>query len=157
MQATTPLNILFYYKQTGKYALNVLAGALDHDPFTRHHEIQFVTQHDDLIERINAATATDATCLVCWSFYSPQFNQIRRELHHILQQTHHLAIHFAGGVHATAEPQQTLEAGFDYVAIGEGEQIIVDMVTALLTQQAPEIVKGVASMKSWAFRQKRTR
>ena len=44
LQATTPLNILFYYKQTGKYALNVLAGTLDHDPFTRHHEIQFVTQ-----------------------------------------------------------------------------------------------------------------
>jgi len=146
-EATTP-KILFYYKQTGKYALNVLAGALDQHSFTRRHAIEFITQHNDLIDRINAVNRSGNTCLVCWSFYSPQFNQIRRELQHIRQQTGPHTIHLAGGVHATAEPLQTLVAGFDYVGIGEGEQIIVDAVTAHLTRQSMETVKGIASLKA---------
>ena len=148
MQNCTPLNILFYYKKTGKYALNVLAGALDNDPLTRKYSIQFVTQHDDLISHINAAAQQGVSCLVCWSFYSPQFKQVRRELQHIRQQTGGQAIHIAGGVHATAEPLQTLQAGFDYAAVGEGEQIIVDVVTALATQQPLDTVRGIAALRN---------
>jgi B12-binding domain/radical SAM domain protein len=146
MRETTALDILFYYKRTGKYALNVLAGALDHDAITRAYDIQFITRHEDLIARINAAIKQGTTCLVCWSFYSPQFNQVRRELQHIRQQTGQGAIHLAGGVHATAEPGQTLQAGFDAVAVGEGEQIIVDVVISLTQQRPLESVRGIATL-----------
>ena len=40
------------------------------------------------------------------------------------------AIHVAGGVHATAEPVQTLDAGWDVAAIGEGETTLLELVDA---------------------------
>ncbi|MFC4069562.1 hypothetical protein [Actinoplanes subglobosus] len=33
--------------------------------------------------------------------------------------------HLAGGAHATAEPVQTLDAGWDMAAIGEGESTLL--------------------------------
>jgi radical SAM superfamily enzyme YgiQ (UPF0313 family) len=38
--------------------------------------------------------------------------------------------HLAGGVHATAEPVQTLDAGWDMAAIGEGESTLLALVDA---------------------------
>jgi len=40
------------------------------------------------------------------------------------------AIHVAGGVHATAEPLQTLDAGWDVAALGEGETTLLKLVDA---------------------------
>ncbi|WP_239143353.1 hypothetical protein [Actinoplanes philippinensis] len=57
-----------------------------------------------------------------WSFYSPDAAALAEEL----AQIRGLAdgpngTHLAGGVHATAEPVQTLDAGWDMAAIGEGD------------------------------------
>lgn len=38
------------------------------------------------------------------------------------------AIHIAGGVHATAEPVQTLDAGWDVAALGVGESTLLNLV-----------------------------
>src|SRR6185369_11670294 len=40
------------------------------------------------------------------------------------------AVHVAGGVHATAEPVQTLDAGWDLAAVGEGETTLLALVDA---------------------------
>jgi radical SAM superfamily enzyme YgiQ (UPF0313 family) len=40
------------------------------------------------------------------------------------------AIRVAGGVHATGEPVQTLDAGWDVAAIGEGETTLLKLVDA---------------------------
>ncbi|NUO52557.1 MAG: TIGR04013 family B12-binding domain/radical SAM domain-containing protein, partial [Polyangiaceae bacterium] len=52
-------------------------------------------------------------------------------------------VHIAGGVHATAEPAQTLRAGFDLVALGEGERTIIDLVLAKAAGTDPRAVQGL--------------
>jgi B12-binding domain/radical SAM domain protein len=137
--------IVFYYRKTGKYAMNVLAGALDSREQTNNIPLYFPKTHQELIDTCKSLQSQSSKILVLWSFYSPDFNKIRRELQGIQKFLHSNAIiHVAGGVHATAEPLQTLKAGFDYVAIGEGEQIIVDMAIAFSNHESLRNVKGLA-------------
>jgi B12-binding domain/radical SAM domain protein len=57
------------------------------------------------------------------------------------------ALHVAGGVHGTAEPLDTLNSGFDLVALGEGERTIVDLVLAVASGADPLTVRGLARLE----------
>ncbi len=50
----------------------------------------------------------------------------------------------AGGPHATAEPAEVLEHGFDVVVLGEGEETLVDLVRALRSGGNLSDVAGLA-------------
>ncbi len=50
----------------------------------------------------------------------------------------------AGGAHATAEPAEALNHGFDVVVLGEGEETLNDLVTALRTGGDFSTVAGLA-------------
>jgi B12-binding domain/radical SAM domain protein len=150
---TSPhIAIVFYYRKTGKYAMNVLAGALYSREQTHNIPLYFPKKHQDLLETCKTLQSQTDKVVVLWSFYSPDFNKIRRELQGIKKLLHSDSImHVAGGVHATAEPLQTLKAGFDYVAVGEGEQIIVDLATALINDASLDNVKGLAHLENKAL------
>lgn len=66
-----------------------------------------------------------------WSFYSPDAAAPAEELEQIRELADGRNVtHLAGGVHATAEPVQTLDAGWDMAAIGEGESTLLALVDA---------------------------
>jgi B12-binding domain/radical SAM domain protein len=54
-------------------------------------------------------------------------------------------VHLAGGVHASAEPLQTLRAGFDLAAIGEGEATAVRLIA---NGEDPPSIPGIAWLES---------
>ncbi len=137
------IRIIFYYRKTGKQALNVIAGALQSHSQTAKIPLLFPNTHERLLATLAKERRTGHTLLVCWSFYSPQFPEIREEIRSVKHRFPEIT-HLAGGVHATAEPWQTLAAGFDYVAIGEGESIIIAAGLALLAGQTLRHVKGIA-------------
>lgn len=139
----TRVNVILNFSRTARYAFNALVGALEGQ--LPDADLVFKgRRHQDLLPHLQA-TNEDEISVVLWSFYSPQFNEIRQELATLKAQVRgDNILHFAGGVHASAEPLQTLEAGFDYVAVGEGEQIIVDFMRCLLAGESPKGVKGVA-------------
>ncbi len=75
-----------------------------------------------------------------WSFYSPSFGEVARRLSALRAELDDpRVLHLAGGVHASAEPEQTLRAGFDLVAVGEGERTIVALAQALLAGEDPRV------------------
>ncbi len=136
--------VLFYYTGIGKYAMNVLAGALMDDPRTNEMDISFPNKFDALCTDIEKAQQAKQSIIVNWSFFSAGFAKARRELKYLKQKLDRQnTIHIAGGVHATAEPIQTLKAGFDYVACGEGEQIIVDMVSSFAGNRPLNSIRGL--------------
>ena len=148
----SPVAIIFNYQKTGKYALNVLAGSLLTRYSLRQIPVYFSKSTDGLIEDIKNVAPHFEKVIVLWSFYSPQFNAIRQSLSQIkCHLDFNNVIHLAGGVHATAEPQQTLEAGFDYVAIGEGEQIICDFTQFIAEGKDTNEVRGIAYLKNGKF------
>lgn len=93
-----------------------------------------------------ASAGTGHRPLVLWSFYSPDFAETAKELAAVREATGDAALHIAGGVHATAEPLATLRAGFDFVAIGEGEHTICEIVSALRESGDTARLKGRAGL-----------
>jgi len=120
------LILILRYRKAVTYGFHALLGALEtHETATRY-EVQFAESEQATTEAIRAASAK---ALVLWSFYSPDFAALAEELQAIKAAAPG-AIHIAGGVHATAEPVQTLDAGWDVAAIGEGESTLVKLVDA---------------------------
>ncbi|GAA0487383.1 B12-binding domain-containing radical SAM protein [Paractinoplanes deccanensis] len=125
------LVLVLRYRKAVTYGFHVLLGALgEHETATRY-EVRFGETVAATAEHIRDAAATGAKVLVLWSFYSPDAAALAEELAHIKKLADGPNVtHLAGGVHATAEPVQTLDAGWDMAAIGEGESTLLSLVDA---------------------------
>ena len=140
-----PLSVIWAYRRTGKFAFHVLTGALESDPRCRELPIEFANGTAAVVAAAKHALARGHKVLVGWSFYSPDFAQLAEELQEVLKAIRdERIVHIAGGVHATAEPESTLRAGWDLVACGEGERLIRDLVLAMRDGQELHSVQGVA-------------
>ncbi|GAA4250888.1 hypothetical protein GCM10022255_041350 [Dactylosporangium darangshiense] len=107
------------------YGHHVLLAALEEHDTSTAYEVVFAETAAATIEAIRAARA--AKVLVLWSFYSPDAEALAEELATIKAAAPG-AVHVAGGVHATAEPVRTLDAGWDIAAVGEGESTLLSLV-----------------------------
>lgn len=146
--------VVTVHARTGIVALNVLTAALRHDPRTADVAIQFAKSHDEVSAAMRALARADRTLLVAWSFYSTDLDPTLDALRAVRAQTADLpgVVHVAGGVHATAEPLATLDAGFDLVALGEGERTLIDLVLACAAGRSPREVGGVGWREGGALR-----
>lgn len=135
------MRLIVHHAKNGVHAFNVLTGALRADPRTRELDIVFARD----AAAIEAAIEPNTT--VAWSFYSPEAHEIEAMRRSIARP----ALHIAGGVHATAEPLDTLRRGFDLVALGEGEKTIIDLTIALREGRDPLTVRGLARLENDAM------
>lgn len=137
--------VVFAYRRTGKFAFHVLAGSLESDPAVAHVPVRFANGVEAVVEAVAAARARRRRVLVCWSFYSPDFSRMRAELADVLATCGDPdVVHIAGGVHASAEPESTLRAGWDLVGRGEGEFLIRELVASWNRGDDLREVAGVA-------------
>ncbi|HVU03071.1 MAG TPA: TIGR04013 family B12-binding domain/radical SAM domain-containing protein [Polyangiaceae bacterium] len=151
MQATAPVFVV-NHRRTGVAALNVLTAALDVDPRTAGTEVVFAKSRAELVAAIRAASARGAKAVCGWSFYSTDFAEMTAELAAVRAETSDVdVLHLAGGSHASAEPEQTLAAGFDLVAQGEGETTVVEFFSALREGRDPRVVRGIAHLQGGRF------
>jgi B12-binding domain/radical SAM domain protein len=132
--------VIAYHARSGIAALNVVTAALEADARTSGLDVLFVKTPAALAAACCAATGP---VVVAWSFYSPDFARMKAELAAARGLGADRALHVAGGVHATAEAHATLAAGWDLVAVGEGEATFVEIVAALANAASPH-VRGTA-------------
>ena len=143
----TDVSLIIYYKPTNTYALNVIAGAVQSRIDSPHLEIIFADRISILIDEISNALLRRRKIVVAWSFYSPHFQKCAEDLRAVKQQIDDERIlHIAGGVHATAETEATLRAGFDLAAVGEAEKTIVRFMEAVLNDASLRKIKGIAQI-----------
>jgi B12-binding domain/radical SAM domain protein len=137
--------IVAMHARSGVVALNVVTAALDAYPRTAGLDVRFAKDPDGMIAELRAAAEAGRRAIALWSFYSPDFVAAAADLRRV-KETGVEALHVAGGVHATAEPLATLRAGFDLVAIGEGETTIVALVDAVVRGDDPRRLPGTAHL-----------
>ncbi|GGQ74111.1 TIGR04013 family B12-binding domain/radical SAM domain-containing protein [Couchioplanes azureus] len=126
------LVLILRYRKAVTYGFHVLLGALEEHETTTRYEVRFGDTPETTAEHIHSALASGARVLVLWSFYSPDADALAAELAHIRTLADDDRVrHVAGGVHATAEPVQTLDAGWDVAAVGEGETTLLRLVDAV--------------------------
>lgn len=118
------LVLILRYRKAVTYGFHTLLAALEAHVTDTRYEVVFAESAQATIEAI---TTRQGRKLVLWSFYSPDAAALAEELA-IIKARAPGATHLAGGVHATAEPVQTLDAGWDVAAVGEGERTLLDLV-----------------------------
>ncbi len=144
LPAAQPLAIVWAYRRTGKFAFHVLTGALESDPELAAVPIEFANGVDAVVAAIARARVAGRRVLVGWSFYSPDFALLAGELVQVRARVDGPdVLHIAGGVHASAEPLATLAAGWDLVAIGEGELLVRELVHTLQGGGDPRALAGI--------------
>jgi B12-binding domain/radical SAM domain protein len=136
--------VVAHHTRSGIAALNVVTAALQADARTDPVEVRFGRNRDELVRELLDVQKQGAAPVAFWSFYSPDFLDTAEDLAWVRARAP--GLHVAGGVHATAEPLATLRAGFDLVALGEGEATSVALVTALLDGSDPRTVPGVGHL-----------
>ncbi|MGZ3424671.1 MAG: cobalamin-dependent protein, partial [Polyangiales bacterium] len=135
--------LIAHHARNGVHALNVLTAALRADPRTAPMTIRFAKDAAEISAILGESTGE---VLVAWSFYSPESHEMAEALRTVkAAPTRAHVTHVAGGVHATAEPQRTLDDGFDLAALGEGEKTLVELVLAIAEGRDPLSVRGLAA------------
>jgi B12-binding domain/radical SAM domain protein len=127
--ATNKVALVLSYQYPGKYALTVLAGAVEAAEVGQHVALHFPRDRESLLATVRACADAGERVVVAWSFYSASFPAAAEELAWVRERLEgREVLCIAGGVHATAETEQTLRAGFDLVAVGEGEAVLLDLL-----------------------------
>lgn len=139
---------IFSDRSPGRYAFNVLAGALRAPFAPAELTVVFARRPEQLLAATRAALERGERTLVAWSFYSPSFAECAEELAWLREKLGANWTALAGGVHATAEPLATLRAGFDFVAVGEGEHVVRDLARALVDGAPLAGVRGLARLEA---------
>jgi B12-binding domain/radical SAM domain protein len=154
--ATAAATVVWAYRRTGKFAFHVLTDSLENDPRLADVPIVFGNGVAAVVAAVQEALASGRRVLVGWSFYSPDFAQLADELRAVRSLVDDpRVLHVAGGVHATAEPEATLRAGFDLVAVGEGELLIRELVHAWRTGGSVRSIPGTAWLDGGVLRRQR--
>ena len=189
-------SLILSHRYPGRYAFNVLAGALEAVEDEGGIEVVVARSRPALIAAVGDALERGRRTAVAWSFYSPSLRGCADELAELRARfgarssaqggapvDAEVAIggslgvgakagsdigderraevgartgaalrarftSLAGGVHATAEPREVLDAGFDHVAIGEGEHTIRAYARALRDGEALDDVAGIARLEN---------
>ncbi len=127
-----------------KAAMAVLAGTVDECPALSAVKVLLPRNTEQLCADFRAALAAGDRLVVAFSFYSPSFPAAVAQLGELKAIAPTGWTSIAGGVHATAETEQTLEAGFDLVCVGEGERAIIELLTRVERGERLEGCPGFA-------------
>jgi len=147
MSSTTKVSLILSYQYPGKYAFTVLAGAVEADAVGQHVSLHFPRDRESLLDTVRQRVDAGDRVVVAWSFYSASFPGAVEELAWVRERLEgREVLCIAGGVHATAETEQTLRAGFDLVAVGEGEPVLLELLGRLVRGEDPRQTRGFARL-----------
>lgn len=142
------VHLVVSHRHPGRYAFNVLVGALESVEDEGRFRIHVARNRTQLLNAVKEAQADGDDAVVCaaWSFYSPSLPECAAELTWLRTEVTRPFLALAGGVHATSEPLETLQAGFDRVMVGEGEHSFGAFIRALRDGGDVDRVAGVARL-----------
>ncbi len=148
MESPRRVSLVLSYQYPGKYAFTVLAGAVEADPSLTGVTLHFPRDREALLDTLRQRADAGDTVVAAWSFYSASFGPAAEELKWVRERLEGRAVLcIAGGVHATAETLQTLRAGFDLVAVGEGERTLLELLGRLQRGEDPQGTRGLSRLE----------
>lgn len=138
------VSLVFSYRYPGKYAFNVLGAALQELEAAGTVKVHYPSSPETLRDTVRRAHEAGDVLLVAWSTYSPSFPECVDEHRWLRGELAGVPfISILGGVHATSEPEHSLRAGFDFIAVGEGEHVLRDLVQRLSRGEDPATTRGL--------------
>ncbi|MCL6471549.1 MAG: TIGR04013 family B12-binding domain/radical SAM domain-containing protein [Firmicutes bacterium] len=139
--------IAFIVQNYNKYSFAALAGALESMPKTKDMPIYFLPGKDvdRLAQEVKRAATKYDTLAVCFSFATTNIVEVYKTLAKLRANLDsNQVIYIAGGPHATGDPTETLQLGFDIAVIGEAEETFPELICALSDGLDWRQIKGIA-------------
>jgi len=124
--------IVIYYTKENRYSYNALLGALENLTFFDELEIFLCYKKEELFSKINDIKGKYEKVIILLSFFTTQLWEFREIIGKIREIKTENTYIVAGGPHPTGDPYGVLKMGCDYVAIGEGEELILKLVGDIL-------------------------
>jgi B12-binding domain/radical SAM domain protein len=144
------LSLVCAFTYPGKYALTALAGAVESAVDLSDVQLFFPRDTQSLIATVRERESVGDFVLAAFSFYSPSFPESVAMLRALEAAAPGKFVSIAGGVHATAETEQTLGGGFDLVCVGEGERALIELLRRAKAGLALEEAPGFAFRRGGA-------
>lgn len=132
-----------YYHKLNFYSLNALVGALETQLELNDLSIYFIKKEDLLAQKLEDIVPQHEITIVGISFFTTQLFEIRDLMIRLRNKFQNKCIFIAGGPHPTGVPLGTLKLGFDVVVVGEGEEIIIDLLKTIDSNGELRKVKGI--------------
>ncbi|MGC8872703.1 MAG: TIGR04013 family B12-binding domain/radical SAM domain-containing protein [Caldimicrobium sp.] len=145
--------LVFAYFKPNRYSFNALLGAVEENffPELAQCEFYFPRTKEALLSLIKEFSPKEEVYLF-FSFFTSQYWEIKMCLEEIKSLNSKGRIRLvAGGPHATGLPKQTLEMGFDYVIIGEGEEVFPQFLKSLLKGDFSPELRGLSYFKKGEY------
>jgi B12-binding domain/radical SAM domain protein len=102
---------------------------------------------DNMIQRV----VDRGRVVIAQSVMSTQIDRVFRESRMVRDRFGDSVILVAGGPHASARPRELLDAGFDFVVVGEGEKTFRDLMWCLINDDDPANLDGVVTENAVSF------
>lgn len=122
---------VLYYTKQNRYSYNALLGALESTNEHEYIDVFFYDpkKGDDTI--LDDGLKCYENVVLAISFFTTQVWEVYEFVLRIRQKYGKNVILVAGGPHPSGEPKATLNMGFDYVFVGEGEETINEFFRCL--------------------------
>ncbi|MFW9845698.1 MAG: cobalamin-dependent protein [Candidatus Thorarchaeota archaeon] len=135
-------HLIFRAHSSSRYSVAALLGSIESD-----HRLTEVQVSAPLELSMNAIQkeVEKGEVIIAQSVMSTQTERVFSECREVKRRFGNSVTLVAGGPHASARPSDLIEAGFDFVVIGEGEQTFRDLMWHLINDEDPERLKGIVT------------
>ena len=137
------LALIIHYARANRWSMNALVGAVETADALSDMPVVFVTRSADLLPEITRQAAAGAHVAVAISIMTHQAPAARDLATGLRAKAPRGLTLIAGGPHATAAPDATLNLGFDIVARGEAEASFPAALLALKDGADLSSVRGL--------------
>lgn len=145
--------LIVFRRRTARFGLYAVAGAAEARAAESGARLRMADGREEVLATAREALGGGGPLAVAWSFYSAGFREAAADLAWIRDRLDApRLLHVAGGPHAAAEPEETLRAGFDLAATGEGEVTVVELLGRLARDDDPRRAPGLAWLEGGALR-----
>ena len=116
-----------------RYTLPVLLGCVEQEELTGDFRILIADSLDEITRKAGSQEA-----IIAFSFMTPNLAHVQEEVERLRKTLYKNSLFLAGGSHATADPEGTLQLGFDFVFGGESERTFPDFLRRFLGGKIPQ-------------------
>ena len=141
-------HLIFRTHSSSRYSVAALLGSIETDHRLTDLRVSAPLElSNNMIQR----EVERGRVVIAQSVMSTQIDRVFRETKRVKDRFGDSVILVGGGPHASARPAELLDAGFDFVVVGEGEKTFRDLMWYLIDDDDPAKLDGVATGDDTSF------
>ena len=136
--------LFLYYPNQNKFSINALIAALESDKNFDNLPLYLLETEQEITNQIETISNKHKKIIVGLSLCTTQLPAAEELLKNLKKLSCANILYLAGGPGPTGEPEKTLKIGFDAVAVGEGEETLLELLEHIVENKDYRNIHGIA-------------